>query len=75
MVEWVSTGVSGVDELLDSKGIPWGHTVLVSGGPGSGKMGRKGPPTRESRGARDMRAGRPVHVPWTHRPQWANKSR
>lgn len=37
MNEWVTTGVSGVDELLESKGIPQGHTVLVSGGPGSGK--------------------------------------
>jgi KaiC/GvpD/RAD55 family RecA-like ATPase len=37
MEEWISTGVSGVDELLDRKGFPQGHTVLVSGGPGSGK--------------------------------------
>ena len=37
MEEWISTGVSGVDELLDGKGIPKGHTVLISGGPGSGK--------------------------------------
>ena len=37
MQEYVSTGVNGVDELLDGKGIPQGHTVLVSGGPGSGK--------------------------------------
>jgi KaiC/GvpD/RAD55 family RecA-like ATPase len=37
MVGWVSTGVRGVDELLDGKGIPQGHIVLISGGPGSGK--------------------------------------
>ena len=37
MEGWISTGVSGVDALLDGKGIPQGHTVLVSGGPGSGK--------------------------------------
>jgi KaiC/GvpD/RAD55 family RecA-like ATPase len=37
MEEWISTGVSGIDELLDGKGIPQGHTVLISGGPGSGK--------------------------------------
>jgi KaiC/GvpD/RAD55 family RecA-like ATPase len=37
MQEYVPTGVNGVDELLDGKGIPRGHTVLVSGGPGSGK--------------------------------------
>jgi KaiC/GvpD/RAD55 family RecA-like ATPase len=37
MEEWVSSGVNGVDALLDGKGIPQGHTVLISGGPGSGK--------------------------------------
>lgn len=37
MEEWVSTGVIGLDELLNGKGIPQGHTVLISGGPGSGK--------------------------------------
>lgn len=37
MSKYVSTGISGVDQLLDGKGIPRGHTVLVSGGPGSGK--------------------------------------
>jgi len=31
------TGINGVDSLLDDKGIPSGHTVLISGGPGSGK--------------------------------------
>ena len=33
----VSTGILGVDKILAGKGIPRGHTVLVSGGPGSGK--------------------------------------
>ena len=35
--EYVPTGVAGVDRILGEKGIPRGHTVLVSGGPGSGK--------------------------------------
>jgi KaiC/GvpD/RAD55 family RecA-like ATPase len=34
---YVSTGIPGVDKILASKGIPKGHTILVSGGPGSGK--------------------------------------
>jgi len=33
----VPTGIPGVDEILAGKGIPRGHTILVSGGPGSGK--------------------------------------
>jgi len=38
MVEdYVPTGVPGVDKILADKGIPKGHTILVSGGPGSGK--------------------------------------
>jgi KaiC/GvpD/RAD55 family RecA-like ATPase len=37
MVDYISTGVAGIDQLLDDKGIPAGHTVLISGGPGSGK--------------------------------------
>jgi KaiC/GvpD/RAD55 family RecA-like ATPase len=38
MIEsYVPTGVSGVDKILAGRGIPRGHTVLVSGGPGSGK--------------------------------------
>ena len=36
-LEYISTGIKGVDQLLDGKGIPQGHTVLISGGPGSGK--------------------------------------
>ena len=34
--QWVFTGIDGFDELLD-KGIPRGLSVLVCGGPGSGK--------------------------------------
>jgi KaiC/GvpD/RAD55 family RecA-like ATPase len=34
---YVPTGIPGVDRILASKGLPKGHTVLVSGGPGSGK--------------------------------------
>jgi KaiC/GvpD/RAD55 family RecA-like ATPase len=37
MLDYISTGVAGIDQLLDGKGIPSGHTVLISGGPGSGK--------------------------------------
>ena len=35
--EYVPTGIPGVDKTLADRGIPRGHTVLVSGGPGSGK--------------------------------------
>ena len=35
--DYVPTGIPGVDEILVGKGIPRGHTILVSGGPGSGK--------------------------------------
>jgi KaiC/GvpD/RAD55 family RecA-like ATPase len=34
---YVPTGIPGVDKILAAKGIPKGHTILVSGGPGSGK--------------------------------------
>jgi len=34
---YTSTGIPGVDEILGGQGIPRKHTVLVSGGPGSGK--------------------------------------
>lgn len=34
---YTRVGVKGVDALLDDKGIPRGHTVLVLGAPGSGK--------------------------------------
>ena len=35
--EYVPTGIPGVDEVLAGMGIPRGHIILVSGGPGSGK--------------------------------------
>ena len=35
--EYVPTGIIGVDKILANKGIPKGNTILVSGGPGSGK--------------------------------------
>jgi KaiC/GvpD/RAD55 family RecA-like ATPase len=35
--DYVPTGIPGVDKILAGKGIPRGHTVLVCGGPGSGK--------------------------------------
>jgi len=34
---YVPTGISGLDNILATKGLPRGHTILVSGGPGSGK--------------------------------------
>lgn len=34
--DWVKTGVPGFDELI-TNGIPRGNSVLVSGGPGTGK--------------------------------------
>jgi len=34
---YVTTGVKGVDNLLDGKGLPKGSSVLVLGAPGSGK--------------------------------------
>ncbi|KPK92331.1 MAG: hypothetical protein AMJ88_11345 [Anaerolineae bacterium SM23_ 63] len=34
---YLPTGITGLDDMLDHKGIPSGHTVLLSGGPGSGK--------------------------------------
>jgi len=37
MSNYVSTGIPGVDEILGGVGIPQGHTILISGGPGSGK--------------------------------------
>lgn len=35
--DYVPTGIPGVDEILAGRGIPRGHTILISGGPGSGK--------------------------------------
>lgn len=37
MREYVLTGIPGVDKILGEKGIPKGHTILMCGGPGSGK--------------------------------------
>jgi KaiC/GvpD/RAD55 family RecA-like ATPase len=37
MSDYVRTGIPGVDEILGGVGIPQGHTILISGGPGSGK--------------------------------------
>ena len=37
MMDYVPTGIPGVDNILAGEGIPRGHTILVSGGPGSGK--------------------------------------
>lgn len=37
VADYVPTGIPGVDAILAGKGIPRGHTILVSGGPGSGK--------------------------------------
>ena len=36
-VQYIPTGVKGVDALLDGKGVPKGYTILVLGAPGSGK--------------------------------------
>ncbi|MFQ5871124.1 MAG: RAD55 family ATPase [Candidatus Geothermarchaeales archaeon] len=35
--EFVDTGIPGLNEILGNKGIPRSHTILVAGGPGSGK--------------------------------------
>lgn len=35
--DYVATGIPGVDRTLADQGIPRGHTVLICGGPGSGK--------------------------------------
>ncbi len=37
VVDYIPTGIPGVDEILAGKGVPRGHTILLSGGPGSGK--------------------------------------
>lgn len=36
-MEYIPTGIPGADEILAGRGIPSGHTILISGGPGSGK--------------------------------------
>lgn len=35
--QYVPTGIPGVDKALADQGIPRGHTILIAGGPGSGK--------------------------------------
>ena len=37
MSGYLQTGIPGVDTILGGVGIPEGHTILISGGPGSGK--------------------------------------
>ena len=37
MSDYVPTGIPGADKILGEKGIPRGHSILISGGPGSGK--------------------------------------
>jgi len=37
MADYVSTGIPGVDTILGGQGIPRGHSILICGGPGSGK--------------------------------------
>lgn len=34
---YIPTGVAGADKILGEKGIPSGHSILIAGGPGSGK--------------------------------------
>jgi len=36
-MEYIKTGIPGVDEILDEKGIPKGDVIFLSGAPGSGK--------------------------------------
>ncbi len=36
-IEYTPTGIQGIDELLEGKGLPKGSVVFVVGGPGSGK--------------------------------------
>ena len=35
--EYVPTGIPGADKILGGKGFPGGHSILICGGPGSGK--------------------------------------
>jgi len=37
MSDYILTGIPGVDKILGNQGIPRGHSILISGGPGSGK--------------------------------------
>ena len=36
-MDYVRTGIPGADDILGNEGIPKGHSILVAGGPGSGK--------------------------------------
>jgi KaiC/GvpD/RAD55 family RecA-like ATPase len=35
--DYAPVGIPGVDQVLGGKGIPRGHSILINGGPGSGK--------------------------------------
>lgn len=37
MLDYVATGIPGVNKILGEQGIPRGHSILICGGPGSGK--------------------------------------
>jgi len=37
MCDYVPTGIPGADKILGEKGIPRGYSILIAGGPGSGK--------------------------------------
>ena len=37
MLDYTLTDIPGVDKILGNQGIPRGHSILISGGPGSGK--------------------------------------
>ena len=36
-LEYTKVGIPGVDKILAGNGFPKGHTILINGGPGSGK--------------------------------------
>jgi KaiC/GvpD/RAD55 family RecA-like ATPase len=36
-MEFTPVGIPGVDKILSGNGFPKGHTILINGGPGSGK--------------------------------------
>ena len=36
-IDYVPTGIPGADKILGEQGIPRGHSILICGGPGSGK--------------------------------------
>jgi KaiC/GvpD/RAD55 family RecA-like ATPase len=37
MFDYLPTGIPGADKILGEQGIPRGHSILICGGPGSGK--------------------------------------